>query len=238
MYFQFCVPIRPNQVLLYDYKHKVFIFDLLRGEILSEFRPGRQSRKIKNLELKQALHVKKREMVLFMSNAGKVLPFSYHAKTGGFKRLLNLADVDSEFVGCPMTEIVHEARVSECNFYSKGSQGIKKARAVLNPYYIKASYLQLEPIMRNLRFAKASRVLFDEVEQKALVFKRNCIFVCGFSDESELLLNKILVFRGFEEKKIDWNSLALFGKYGNRKLLFVTIEEKINHTFYGLESIL
>jgi hypothetical protein len=236
-YFEYCLPIGNNLVLLYDYKHSIIIFNYKKNQIIEKFKQNKRNREYKHFEFKQGLHIQEKSMVLIMSTKGQILPFIYSGENKGFKKMFNLAKIDFKFEGCPKTEILSESKSLNYNMYLKSSVTCRKHKVCFNPYFIKKNNNDMYSLLKDLRFMRANKMLFDPIEQKVVVLKKNVIFICGFSFENELVLNKIHGFEMLQNRYINWNSLELFGKFGNRKLMFITKEEKMVNTFYNLEYI-
>ena len=237
-FFQFCIPIDNNLVLLYDYKNKIHIYNYTLGQIEETHKMQKLNDDYKFMELKHTLHIRESQMIIFMSTKGRLLPFIYSKPNRGFKKLLNLEDIDLENYKCPISEIAKEDQLETVNTYAKCSQGSRSNQDNFNSYYIKKNYAEIESRLYKIQHQKANRILFDEFEKKVIVLKTNCIFICGLSSDNELVLNKMHVFDNFKDRYVDWESVELFGKFGNRKIIFNNIEEKSRNTFYRLESIL
>jgi hypothetical protein len=237
-YFQFCVGIEQDIILLFDYKHIVYLYNYEKRELIHSCKMKKKNDDYKFIEFKHLIHLKNHKMIILMSTKGRLLPFVYDEDNMGFKDLLNLEHIGYDHYKCPITSLVKEKDIWEYNIYSKSSQGLREKKRYFNPYYIKQRNREIEQKLKKIQHQQANKILYDEYENKVIVFKKNCVFICGFSNNKELVLNKMHFFEDFENRIIDWNSVEFFGKFGNRKIIFNTIEEKSRNIFYRLESIL
>lgn len=236
-YFEYCLDLGDNRVLLLDYQQVIYIYNYMSKTIENEYKPKQEKKALKYFEFKAAVQVKKKSMVLLLSTKGDILPFVYSGKECGFKSLIRISKIGYDYKACPFTQIYSNKESKRFDMYQKSSIYCREHKATTNPYFIKKSIEDLFYMLRNLKNLRANKILFDEVEDKVLVFKKNVVFVCGFSFKQKLVINKILVFAQLVERVIDWNSVELFGKYGGRKLMFLSKEETIGNVFYKIEYI-
>ena len=250
-YFKVCLFLGDSTIFGYDYKDQCSIFDIQPSAPKNTF-PSELSNNFSNSskfkfnletdlneEIETGIYLESKALIILTTNQRRIHALKFKRNANGNSLNLNSTyDLNTVWQRCPRSKIHFEIETQNWDKFHHGAY-IQKQNWDFNRYYLASKEQSKSKSNQNqTKVSRIRKILFEPVEARLLTITETNIYIFGISLSDCLVLNKCLALPQFCHSKILWKSFRLFGKRGNKKMLFISQFMSQNRQKSFLRSIL